>query len=247
MNNFLEKIIWSGSQRAAIFLRKSHQQSIFQIQKYAQIGKISSGLIHDLTSPITSLNLQMEMIDETIIKDPNFLLHIKDAVVSVNEYSKIIKEYISGQSKKQLIDLSLEIEKALKLISYKAIKKNIQIQFIRKNNPKIFIDKVLVYQIIISLVSNAIESFRESDSNRKIIIHMNEDNYINISITDFGCGIKNIHKIFQTFYTTKQNDGGTGIGLSNVKYIIEKELSGKINVKSKLNEGSTFEILIPKN
>lgn len=248
MNRLIEKMISGGSQRAAIFLRKKDEKQILIFEKFAQIGKISSGLIHDLTSPITALNLQMELLDENLARNPEFIMHIKEAVINVNNYSKIMKEYISGESKKESVILSKEIENAIKLISYKAVKESVQIQFIRNQESKIKINKIHIYQIIISLVSNAIEAFKKNNSNRKIIIKNEEmKNEIKISVTDFGRGIKYPQKIFKTFYTTKRNSGGIGIGLSTVKYIVEKELKGKIEVSSKINKGSTFEITIPKN
>ncbi len=227
---------------------KIDSENLTTIEKYAQIGQLSSGLIHDLISPITSLNMQIEILDENTIKSPLFIDSIKNAIKNINKYAELIKTYISGKKYERIILLDEEIQKALELISYKAIKNNIQIQFIRQKNIFMQTNPVLIYQIIISLVSNAIESFRDFDKKRRIIIKLEEKKkYLSLIVIDFGEGIKNIKKIFNPFYTTKKDRGGTGIGLSSVKHIVEKEFNGKIKVKSKIEKGSTFQIFLKKD
>ncbi|MBF0207340.1 MAG: PAS domain-containing sensor histidine kinase, partial [Oligoflexia bacterium] len=80
---------------------------------------------------------------------------------------------------------------------------------------------------------------------------INSDNNIHISITDFGIGIpeENIGKIFDSFFNTKDTysplaQGGTGLGLGLSKIVIS-ELDGTIDVKSKVEEGTTFTLKIP--
>ena len=70
------------------------------------------------------------------------------------------------------------------------------------------------------------------------------NNELKISITDTGVGIEDTDKIFLAGYTTKGVGVGTGLGLAISSKIIAKH-NGKINVKSKINEGSTFIITIP--
>lgn len=216
---------------------------INEINKYAQIGKISSGLLHDLISPITALNIQIQNLDETSIQNPEYLRSIKDAVVNVSNYSKLIKDYISGSSEKETLELGEEVQNSIELISYKAIKENISIQFIREKGIEILARKVHIYQIIISLLTNAIEAYEDKHLNRKVIIKLErENNEILISIQDFGKGIEDTDKIFEPFYTTKTSAGGTGIGLSTVKHLVESEFLGRIIVQSQINQGSLFKI-----
>ena len=75
-------------------------------------------------------------------------------------------------------------------------------------------------------------------------------NKLTLTFCDTGCGIatKDIQRIFEPFYSTKQGLGaiGTGLGLPIVKSIVEK-LSGNISVKSKLKEGTCFTIKFPQS
>lgn len=245
MTEYIEKIIRRSSRGTAIFLPKIYKENLSQIEKLAQIGQISTGIIHDLISPITALNLQLELLNNDKLKDSRYINSIRESLERVEDYSKLIKEYISNNQKNVLLDLNKTIDDSLKLISYKAIKENIQIQFIRRGNFFVKTKPIFIYQIIISLISNAIESYRENDINRKIIIKLeNINKKISLEIRDFGRGIENIKKIFSPFYTTKKDMGGTGIGLSSVKYIVEEELLGKITVQSEIDKGSVFRITI---
>ena len=244
MTEIIQKIISIGSRGTAIFLRKN-TQDINTLEKYAQIGKLSSGLIHDLISPITALNIQLETSDEKLLNNSEFLKSIKAAVVNVNNYSDLIKNYISGNREKRWLFLDEEIQKAVELISYNAVRNEIQIQFIRKKGIKIFANSAEIYQIMISLISNAIESFKESSPARKIIIKLDHKNDKTILlIKDFGRGIENINRIFDRFYTTKKDEGGTGIGLSSVKDIIENSLNGNIEIETEIDKGTSFKIII---
>lgn len=242
--NFFKKIIRKSSLGAAIFLPFFNKKNILQIEKYAQIGKISSGLIHDLSSPITALNIQMEMLSQDV-EETEYIRNMKQTVSKIFDYSKLMKAYLNGSEKKFEINLGDEIQKSIELISYNALKNGVQIIFIRESEIYITANPVQIYQIMISLISNAIESFTPENQNRKIIVKLEKfRRKILISVQDFGVGIKNTKIIFETFYTTKIDLGGTGIGLSNVKRIIEKELKGKIKVRSKVGSGSTFQIIL---
>ncbi len=244
MLNFIKNIISSCSRVTAIFLPFYKTRNISQIEKYTQIGKISSGLIHDLASPITALNIQMEILEQET-KKSKCTENMKQTISGIFEYCKLMKVYISGSDNKIAIDLGNEIQRSIELISYNALRNRIQIIFIRESNVQITANIVHIYQIMISLISNAIESFKPEFSNRKIIIKLERINHkIIISIQDFGIGMQNTKIIFKTFYTTKREIGGTGIGLSSVKRIVEKELKGKIEIQSKVNEGSIFKIIL---
>lgn len=126
--------------------------------------------------------------------------------------------------------------------------KNIDFELITDSKIKITGNEVLIEQAIFNLVKNAVQ-YSHEDS--KIIIKTQKtDNKNYISIKDSGIGISDNHlkNIFQRFYridkSRSRETGGTGLGLSIVEKIAEVH-GGKVEVKSKLNEGSEFTIVIP--
>ena len=75
-----------------------------------------------------------------------------------------------------------------------------------------------------------------------------QKHYLNVKITDTGCGIPNeiLDKITDPFFTTKEPGKGTGLGLSITKNIIN-DLQGKLKFKSKPGNGTTVKIKLPLN
>jgi two-component system, NtrC family, sensor kinase len=101
-------------------------------------------------------------------------------------------------------------------------------------------------QVFMNILVNAAQAIKkEGEIN---IVTRNAGRYVNIIISDTGCGIppENIPKIFDPFFTTKEVGKGTGLGL-NVAYNIIKKHNGILDVKSKPGEGTSFMISIPIN
>ncbi|OOP67270.1 PAS domain-containing sensor histidine kinase, partial [Heyndrickxia oleronia] len=100
-----------------------------------------------------------------------------------------------------------------------------------------------IKQLFINIIKNAIESMKNGG---KLIVRIEErkKQYVNISISDEGCGISKemLHKIGTPFFTTKKS--GNGLGLMICKNIIE-EHNGSLTVESVLNKGTTFIIRLP--
>jgi C4-dicarboxylate-specific signal transduction histidine kinase len=245
MDKVFKKIIRRNSRKTVIFLPKSYKQELIKMQKFVQIGKISSGLIHDLTSPITALGLQLEYMNNNKASADIFIQSIRESIEEISNYSKLVKNYISNKQEDESVFLNELINDTFKLLSYKAKQSNVQLQFISNERIILKTKPVYFYQIMISLLSNAIESYEKVSGDKKVIVKLEKFNYkTQLTIKDFGCGIKDIDKIFSFFYTTKGMRGGSGIGMSNVKHIVEEELGGEIIVESEIGKGTAFKILI---
>lgn len=217
------------------------------LQHLAEIGKVSCNILHDLINPITGLILYLEqnMLDKK---------SIESAIKPISEISNSIRNFISsvnndllsGSVNKQEIELSEIINTSLNLFKPKLISKNISIQFLYiKSDYLIYGNKLNLYQIILNLISNAIDSFENIDPGKKRVISINlskNKEYYFLQVRDNGSGIKksNLDKIFKNNFTTK--DQGFGIGLYHTKNLIEQEFHSKISVKSRLNFGSFFQI-----
>jgi len=101
-------------------------------------------------------------------------------------------------------------------------------------------------QVFINLIQNGVQSLNEKNQGLSIKTVDNPDGEIEINIHDSGCGIdpRNLKRIFDPFYTTKRESGGTGIGLSISKSIID-EHNGSMVYFSKIGEGTTVRICLP--
>ena len=97
--------------------------------------------------------------------------------------------------------------------------------------------------MLVNLILNALEAMPEGGT-IEIITRRNEEDQIEIILSDTGCGISKdqVREIFNPFFTTKER--GTGLGLSIVQRIINEQC-GKIEVDSRLNQGTQFVISLP--
>ena len=102
-------------------------------------------------------------------------------------------------------------------------------------------------EIFLNLIRNAVQAIDKP--NGAITVEAKAvSNFVDITIADTGCGIseEGLTKIYNPFHTTKGPDKGTGLGLYIVRQIVERN-KGKISVKSKVDEGTTFTLEFQKS
>lgn len=232
-------------------LRITQANEIAQIYRFAEFGKLSSGLFHDLVNPLTALMLNINKVKIDSENDPNLKLikfEVSQAVKAsekMKDFIVSVRKQINFQSQKEKFSLNREIEEAIIILNYKARKNNTEIIFNANENIIISGDPVKFNQIVTNLLSNAIDA---CSVNGQIVTELiRSESYIKLIISDNGCGIKSdlLDKIFEPFFTTKHNGDSLGLGLSLIKSIIEESFLGTIAVESKINHGTTFIITIP--
>jgi signal transduction histidine kinase len=221
---------------------------------FSEIGKISCGLLHDIINPITGLILYLEILlknKDTNSEIYNLIKPIEKSSQTIRKFIQVINEHVNNPNEIKIIDLEKIINNTIEIFKPKCIKNNVSILFIRKYNKYLLVgNPIKFFQVMINLVSNAIDSF-ESESlaiKKKIIIKLEYlENNLNISIKDNGAGIskENLKKIFEPGYSKKIN--GLGQGLSHTKKILEQDFQSKIIVHSIKNKGTFFKIIFNSN
>jgi len=230
-------------------------KEIAQVYHFAEFGKLSSGLFHDLINPLTALMLNINKVKLDSENEPSFNI-IKSEINAAMKASEKMKDFIVSvrkqinfQDQKKDFSLNQEIEEAITILNYKTKRNKIEIIFNATKNIIIHGDSVKFNQVVTNIISNAIDSYQEDSLNREINIVLTElENKIELKISDNGRGIeeKIINKIFEPFFTTKHNGANLGLGLSLIKKIVEESFLGIIFVHSKINIGTTFTIQIPQ-
>ncbi len=164
---------------------------------------------------------------------------VKKIVQDLKSFSHPVVESMSYANINEGIETTLNI--VWNELKYKAeVKKELG------DLPEVYCNIQKLNQVFMNILVNAAQAI-ENHGIIKIKTYVKGENVF-IEISDTGCGIpeKNLHKIFDAFYSTKEIGKGTGLGLSIAQKII-KEHSGIINVKSKVGKGTTFTIRIPVN
>lgn len=218
-----------------------------------------SSVSHELRTPLTSIKgYAAILLTEKLGPLPPA---VKERLEKINRHSDELTHMVndlldisrieSGRviMKRALQDLKPIVEKVFDLLAVQAKEKQIDLSLdISKEVPLVFIDASQIERVFINLIGNALKF---TPLKGKISLRSYKINKaVQVDITDTGCGIPEEAQeaIFEEFYRVdnpiNQEVRGTGLGLSLVKHIIEAH-NGKIWVKSKLGQGSTFSFTLP--
>ncbi len=237
-------------------------ESMKQMQKMESVGNLAAGIAHDfnniLGSIIGTISLIEFKIQENAISSPNELLEdITLLKESSNRAKKLIKQLLSISRKAEPSFTTISLNDILNLtinMCRNSFDKSISINFDENTlNAYLYGDEALLEQVFLNIFLNASHAMTIMRKNKNQIggvlnISLSEDkNYYCVKTQDNGVGIPEdeLNKIFNPFFTTKNKEHGTGLGLSTTLKII-KEHNGDISVKSKINVGTTFIVKLPK-
>lgn len=232
-------------------LRKIQMEKMQGLLRFAEFGRLSSGLFHDLINPMTAVSLNLHQIEDEgkaeLIKAKSNLTQAIQATKRMEEFIVTVRKQLQKQENKTDFYLNEEIGHAIQLLSHKARKNNITLLFKSKKKIGTFGSQIKFNQAIINFISNAIDSYKNHETRDKnVYISLDgDDETASISIQDHGCGIaeENLCKIFEPFFTTKE--GGIGLGLSSSKNTIENDFQGRLEIKSGPGKGTEILITFP--
>ncbi|MDP8241023.1 MAG: ATP-binding protein [Candidatus Hatepunaea meridiana] len=230
------------------------------------LGELSVGLVHELSQPLGTLKLKMDMT-QALLQSSNFskevLEHGFSEIMQLTNKMAGIVENIRLFAKRtedhtfSMVDINKAIDSACWLTSYEMDKRNIKLTLKKgKYIPYIVESAISIEQVFVNLLTNAREALdefvlsgkRAKKWTKEIIITTKfaGNKWVEISIEDNAGGIdkKVIERIFEPFFTTKESGLNTGVGLTIAKSIIAA-MGGNINVKVYKGKGSRFTIRIP--
>lgn len=214
---------------------------------------------HELKTPIFAAQGFVHTLLDGAIEDKKVRTKfLKKAAKSLDGLDMLVHDLLTlsqietGEIKMHVTSFSLKeiIEEVYDQLENKANKKDITLTYKKSRGIFVLGDSHRIYQVLLNLVSNAIK-YTEKNGKVKIGYTDNEDS-ITIYVKDTGEGIPeaDINRIFERFYrvdkSRSKEKGGTGLGLAIVKHILEGHHS-KIEVKSKLGEGSEFRFTLKKD
>ncbi len=234
-------------------LKQLQLERMTQMEKFVDFGKLASGFFHDLASPLTALSVSVKQLKETSAdKVKGAETHLEQAFAASQRMENFLmaaRKQLQTSEQSREFELNQAIEDVLQVLSYKARKARVDIDFQADQKFISYGDAIKFYQAALNLVSNAIESFNYPPVRveRKVnIILAQSERHLTLSVEDNGPGIKpeDLKNIFHPFFTTKQAAGGLGLGLSSTHEIITNSLQGTIDVQSGPS-GTIFTVSIP--
>jgi len=230
-----------------------HMMNDLQEASYAK-GQFTSMVSHELRTPLSAIKEGVAVVLDRIIGDINdeqskYLSIVKN---NVDRLSRLINTVLDFQKlesgKTDLLMENSDINVITKSIYETMIslftKKGLVLELkLCDTLPQVKMDKDKIIQVLMNLVNNA---FKFTDKGSVIITTDKRDNFIQVAVKDTGPGIKeeDLSRLFQQFMQLQRKVGGTGIGLSICKKIIQMH-KGRIWVESEFGKGSTFYFTLP--
>ena len=232
------------------------------VKREVELAQIKSDFVsnvsHELRTPLALISMFSETLEMNRVKsDEKRQGYYSIISQEANRLGRIVNTILNfskmeaGKRKFQFEekDLNTIVEQMFSNYKFHLKNKNFQFDFSPDGNlPKIKIDEEAISEAIINLIDNAI---KYSDNKKEIKIITGTDyNFAYVEVSDKGIGIssEDQKKIFDKFFRVStglvHNAKGTGLGLTLVKHIMEAH-NGKISLKSRLGEGSTFILLFP--
>jgi signal transduction histidine kinase len=230
------------------------RQQLLQAQRLSSVGELASSIAHEfnniLTTIINSAKLGMRNADSAE-KQRAF-----ERIVKAGQRAATIAGGMLGFARKsgthrQKCDIARLVEEVLILTEKDLSKHRIHVDKRFESRPTAWAVPGQIEQILVNLVINARQAMA-AGGRLKIEVRENETaDTVEVKVADTGVGIPpdQMRLIFEPFFTTKQPDeygrGGTGLGLSVCRQIIEQH-QGRIRVESLAGKGSTFTLKLPK-
>jgi signal transduction histidine kinase len=228
------------------------QEHLLQSGKWAMVGKLAAGVAHSIRNPLTSVNMRLFSLKRSLAMSASQQEDFEVISEEIRHIDTIVRNFLEfsrpPKLKMQRISPSDVVNMALVLLRYRLESYGVEVKLIRPHRlPEIWADPDQLKEVLVNLVLNACEvmvnggviTIREEEKTEPPL-----EAAVVIRVSDNGPGIPESiqDKVFQPFFSTKEE--GTGLGLSIATRIIQDH-GGRLDLESKKNEGATFIISLP--
>ena len=226
---------------------KELEFQVVQKDKLAALGLLTSGLAHELNTPLANALLYTQIAKEELGEARPEIIRSRLSTVEqeVKQGSKIVRNLLGfsrhSLSSSKSTDVNETIDKLMSISSPHCESKKIRIEkHLEEGMPEVRADTSIVQGILTNIVANAVESMPDGGTLKLTTRYVPVLHKVKIEIADSGPGIPkdDIAQIFNPFFTTKKQGKGTGLGLF-VCHEMTRKLGGDIKVISSTGEGST--------
>ncbi|MBN1350255.1 PAS domain S-box protein [candidate division KSB1 bacterium] len=246
---------------------KQMQAEVIRMDRLASLGVLASGIAHEIRNPLAGIKTMAQTLEEEIEQNDSRREYTSRIIRQVNRLDELLRTFFSYARPRQPIRkfyrLQEIVHEVYMLLESRFSSHNIEfISEYDKNLPLVYVDFQQIQQVFFNLILNAIDAMQDGghlqiiakpvetiiyavDRRKKPYLgKRNSSIFVEVKVDDTGSGItsEDLEAIFDPFFTTKPQ--GTGLGLSIVHRIVE-EHEGEIRVKSEINKGTSFTLLLP--
>lgn len=239
--------------KSRINAQKAAEAKLVQAAKLAAVGEMSASIAHELNNPLTTVTGFAEIVLADLSEGSSQYKDLSLVLQEARRASSVVRRLLDfsrrGDHVRAGADPNGIVEDVLALTRHLIDTNAVELILdLSAGLPWILVDDNQIKQVLLNLIHNALHAMPNGG---KMWICTKLDSrdakeWVVMSVRDTGMGIaeKQKERIFEPFYTTKGDQGGTGLGLS-VTYNIIAEHGGVIEVISREKQGSTFEVWLP--
>ncbi len=233
--------------------RLLQEEMLLRQCRMASMGEMIDSIAHQWRQPLMHINAILMNIDRSIETDAKLRSYIPEKIDELGELTQYMSQTIEDfrhlfKQDKEIADFDIRKLVDDVLLIMKNRLKEIEVVIVDHNGRQLLGHKSELFQVLISLLANAIEALGEHPERAsKIWIGIEStQKYSILTIEDNAGGIPEslLEKIFEPYYTTKSTQGGSGLGLYIAKIIIEHNMQGLLKAENS-DRGAKFSIFLP--
>ena len=220
-----------------------------ELQRFAEFGRVSASLVHDLSNPLTAASLNLEQAGNQA--GTSLVGEALASLRHIESYISSARKQLQGTSRPTAFSASMAATEVVRLLKNQSQAAGVELILKTTNNDIVYGDVVALHRVLANLIINAIQacSNNKSIEQGKVTISLKvEGEYLVIKVQDNGVGIKasDLPYIFDEFYSSNRKTArGIGLGLANAKRKIEQGFKGYIGATSTSKKSTLFTIGIP--
>ncbi len=238
---------------------KAAQMKLLQTDRLASLGQLAASVAHEINNPISGV-LNLSMLLQRIVdrneqvppeRLPEFRRYLGQVVAETSRVGRIVADLLAFSRRSRrpetLASIKEIIENTVTLVSHKLELNGVKLELqLGENVPALRCDPSQMQQVVMNLVLNAAEATPPGGTVAVTTAVDVASGRLVLEVRDTGAGMPPavVDKIFDPFYTTKEEGKGVGLGLAVVYGIIQSH-GGEIEVRSTVGSGSTFRVLLP--
>lgn len=232
-----------------------HMLEAAHASRIITIGEMSTQLAHEISQPLASIEAYSSACIRLIEKERTNIseLHsafenISNQAIRAQEIMHELRNFVKKDTSRKKLEINTLIESTLKFLQIELRDYELDIELdLTESLPQVRADRILIEQVIINLIKNALEAMQEMDKSKRHLTLQTKlchDSGVEVLVHDTGPGLQEyeIEKIFEPFYTTKPE--GMGMGLAIIRSIIDSH-GGELQVQSNEGNGTTFKFTLP--
>ncbi len=214
-------------------LQDAQLEKIQQMYRFAELGQLSTALLHDLANHLTTLTLDIEGLEEQ--SRSRMLQRAKRSIRYIDDMVLRVRDQLHGRSIARSFNVITEMNEVMQIMGHKAQTHHVTLAWEPRGNRKMLRlngEPVKFRQLMTNLTSNAIDAYVDSaGAHRGVLVAAEAINdFVVVTVNDWGKGIPKADRaqLFEPFYSTKKT--GMGMGLFIAKQIVEDHFGGNITV-----------------